>query len=272
MEEEKPTCSLGRCLTDEEISALSRQDKSLVSTFKAEKLEQDAKRNWDLFYKRNSTNFFKDRHWTTREFEELIKGSSLESNCRKLLEIGCGVGNFIFPLLEDGGDFFVYACDISPRAIDFVKANKKYDANKMLAFQADATSKDITNAIECGTLDIVTLIFVLSSIHPTKHIAVLHNALEVLKPGGILLFRDYGLHDMAQLRFKPGQKISENFYVRQDGTRAYYFSIMYLLQLAKEVGFVITSCDYIHRRTSNVKEGLDVPRIFVQAKLSRPIT
>ncbi len=26
------------------------------------------------------------------------------------------------------------------------------------------------------------------------------------------------------LRFKPGHKLSEHFYVRQDGTRAYYFS------------------------------------------------
>ena len=47
---------------------------------------------------------------------------------------------------------------------------------------------------------------------------------QVLKPGGLLLFRDYGLYDHAMLRFGCGHKISTNFYVRQDGTRAYYFS------------------------------------------------
>ncbi|XP_046404469.1 tRNA N(3)-methylcytidine methyltransferase METTL6 [Ischnura elegans] len=267
MTHEEAMCARGRVLTEEEENVLARQNTLLVSNFKAEKLEQEAKRNWDLFYKRNSANFFKDRHWTTREFQELVKGG--DTGTRRLLEIGCGVGNFIFPLLEDGGDFFVYACDISPRAIDFVKKNDKYDGNNMLAFQADATTSDISDVVESDTLDIVTLIFVLSSIHPEKHTLVMRNALKVLKPGGILLFRDYGLHDMAQLRFKPGQKIAENFYVRQDGTRAYYFSSVYLAHLAREVGFDIISCDYIHRRTSNVKEGIDVPRIFLQAKLSR---
>lgn len=43
----------------------------LVSAFKQGQLEKEAQKNWDLFYKRNSTNFFKDRHWTSREFEEL---------------------------------------------------------------------------------------------------------------------------------------------------------------------------------------------------------
>ena len=59
-----------RILSSEEEEKLKR-DQALVSDFKQQKLEKEAQKNWDLFYKRNSTNFFKDRHWTTREFEEL---------------------------------------------------------------------------------------------------------------------------------------------------------------------------------------------------------
>ena len=62
--------SSSRDLTQEEPDTLSRE-KPLVSDFKLMKLEKEAQKNWDLFYKRNTTNFFKDRHWTTREFEEL---------------------------------------------------------------------------------------------------------------------------------------------------------------------------------------------------------
>ena len=40
-----------------------------------------------------------------------------------------------------------------------------------------------------------------------------------------MILRDYGLYDHAMLRFKSGHKIQENFYKRQDGTRAYYFTI-----------------------------------------------
>lgn len=39
-----------------------------------------------------------------------------------------------------------------------------------------------------------------------------------------MLIRDYGLYDHAMLRFTPGHKLADSFYVRQDGTRAYYFS------------------------------------------------
>ena len=61
-----------RTLTEEEHLKLSA-DTTTVSAFKQDKLEKEAQKSWDLFYKRNKTNFFKDRHWTTREFEELCK-------------------------------------------------------------------------------------------------------------------------------------------------------------------------------------------------------
>ena len=78
---------------------------------------------------------FQDRHWTTREFEELTSTvKSTGSDRRILLEIGCGVGNFVFPLLkEETSDFFIYACDFSNRAVQIVKSHPLYDESKVLS-------------------------------------------------------------------------------------------------------------------------------------------
>ena len=64
-----------RTLTDEEKEKLAK-DATLVSEFKQNKFEQEAQKNWDIFYKRNTTKFFKDRHWTRREFADLVNSSS----------------------------------------------------------------------------------------------------------------------------------------------------------------------------------------------------
>lgn len=109
-----------RILSSEEEEKLKR-DQALVSDFKQQKLEKEAQKNWDLFYKRNSTNFFKDRHWTTREFEELRACREFEDQKLTMLEAGCGVGNCLFPLLEEDPNIFAYACDFSPRAVEYVK-------------------------------------------------------------------------------------------------------------------------------------------------------
>lgn len=40
-----------------------------------------------------------------------------------MLEAGCGVGNCLFPLLEEDLNIFAYACDFSPRAVEYVKVS-----------------------------------------------------------------------------------------------------------------------------------------------------
>ena len=70
------TSQTPRLLTKEEQEKLEKEEP--ISEFKQNKLEKDALKNWDLFYKRNGTRFFKDRHWTTREFNELMAGNADE--------------------------------------------------------------------------------------------------------------------------------------------------------------------------------------------------
>lgn len=266
-----------KALTEDEKLQLDYQNSRIVPEFKANQLEINAQRNWDLFYKRNDTRFFRDRHWTTREFEELVAESSAdESNGRAkkcVLEVGCGVGNFVFPLIEDkqNTNYFIYACDFSPRAVEFVKENALYDETLIKAFQCDITNDKVFEHIDRESLDIISLIFVMSAIHPSKFQAVLDTLFALLKPGGLLLFRDYGRYDMAQIRFRPGNKIADNFYMRQDGTRSYYFSEDELADLVHGSGFEIMCNAYIHRKTINVKENIDKTRIFVQGKYKKPI-
>ncbi|XP_064023315.1 tRNA N(3)-methylcytidine methyltransferase METTL6 [Pogoniulus pusillus] len=258
-----------RTLSPEEAEKLAK-GQGLVSEFKQLKLEKEAQKNWDLFYKRNSTNFFKDRHWTTREFEELKACRQFAGQKLTILEAGCGVGNCLFPLLEEDLHIFAYACDFSPRAVEYVKQNPLYSPERCQVFQCDLTRDDLLQHVPAESVDVVTLIFVLSAIHPDKMHLVLRNIYKVLKPGKCVLFRDYGLYDHAMLRFKAGSKLAENFYVRQDGTRSYFFSEEFLSQLFRAEGYEQVANDYVQRETVNRKEQLCVPRVFLQGKFQKP--
>jgi methyltransferase-like protein 6 len=43
----------------------------------------------------------------------------------RLLEVGCGAGNFLVSLLQENMSIFVYACDFSARAIALAKQQPK---------------------------------------------------------------------------------------------------------------------------------------------------
>ncbi|KFD60087.1 hypothetical protein M514_27729 [Trichuris suis] len=210
----------------------SRMETSGISEFRKQKLEHNAQKNWDRFYLRNSTAFFKNRHWPRNEFVELLP-ELVSGEAKVLLECGCGVGNLAFPLLEYFPDLFVYACDFSPRAIEYVKSNEFYRENRVVAFTTDLTRDALSSSIPIASVDVCTLVFVLSSIDPEK----------VLKSTGSVFIRDYAQGDYAQQRFGDHQKLEENFYVRQDGTRSYFFT------KGRPTGAVLYNIVHVYRST-----------------------
>lgn len=233
-----------------------------ISPFWREKYEREAKKYWDIFYKRHQDRFFKDRHYLDKEWGHYFSGSGR----KVLLEIGCGAGNTIFPLLATYPDVFVYACDFSPRAVNLVKMHKDFKESQVSAFVCDLTVDDLSKEISPSSIDIVTMIFVLSAVSPDKMPLVLQNIIKILKPNGYVLFRDYAIGDLAQERFtSKDQKISENFYVRGDGTRAFYFSNEFLTSLFKENGFAVEELGLCCKQVENRSRELVMNRRWIQA-------
>ncbi|OAY85417.1 Methyltransferase-like protein 6, partial [Ananas comosus] len=116
-----------------------------------------------------------------------------------LFQVGCGAGNTLSPLLNAFPDIFVHACDFSPHAVELLKEQGTFKSDRMNAFVCDVTVDDLCNKIEPASVDIVTMIFMLSAVPPVKMPLVLQNIINVLKPGGFLLFRDYAMGDFAQV-------------------------------------------------------------------------
>ena len=200
-----------------------RSGKIGVSDFWRNKYIDNGGSYWDIFYKRNQSNFYKDRHYLHVVFPELDTNTNLN-----LLEVGCGVGNAILPLIEMNPNLKVIALDFAKSAIDLLKAHPLYKLGQISAYVHDVSSTDSTldYCLPCqrGTMDLVLCMYVLSAISPDRHQHTLHQLVSSLKVGGRLLMRDYGRYDEAQLRFKSSSKVDDNLYVRQDGTLTYYFS------------------------------------------------
>ena len=84
-------------------------------------------------------------------------------------------------------------------------------------------SQPLPLGLAANSVDVVLLIFIFSALSPEQWAQAVRNVYGVLKAGGEVCFRDYGRGDLAQVRFKKGRYLEENFYVRGDGTRVYFF-------------------------------------------------
>ncbi|KAI2666421.1 tRNA N(3)-methylcytidine methyltransferase METTL2 [Labeo rohita] len=178
---------------------------------KQEEFDNRANEYWNDFYTIHENRFFKDRHWLFTEFPELAPQKKppqdAEENLLNGEDVGCGVGNTVFPILKTNNDpgLFVYCCDFSSTAVDLVKSNPEYDPSRCHAFVRDMSDESAEYPMPDHSLDVIVLIFVLSALHPQKMQNSINRLARLLKPGGVLLLRDYGRYDMAQLRFKKDE-------------------------------------------------------------------
>ena len=301
-------------------------------------LSECGEKSWNLFYRRNRDHFFRDRHWLSTEFVELTG----EGADHVLLEIGCGVGNLLFPLLAEFPLLHGYGIEISTEAVKLLKASPEYAqfAHRLTVAALDfitavsnieqALGLSVRRHVNADVLDLkelsltksvatnggpfftlATLVFVLSAVPATKHHLMIQNAfqvclmmlmfLQLLRPRGVLFFRDYAINDLAQHRFKKDRQLDEHTFVRQDGTLSFFFSIgmflfrslarsftfvhslvilipfsfaIYWIEYAETLftgaGFVALENRYVTRQTVNAKSGLNLERTFLQARWVKP--
>eukprot|EP01103_Thecamoeba_quadrilineata_P012402 TRINITY_DN3191_c0_g1_i2.p1 TRINITY_DN3191_c0_g1~~TRINITY_DN3191_c0_g1_i2.p1 ORF type:complete len:134 (-),score=31.29 TRINITY_DN3191_c0_g1_i2:53-454(-) len=126
--------------------------------------------------------------------------------------------------------------------------------------------------LQTETFDVILMIFVLSALSPAQMPLLLQKTKPFLRKGGLVLFRDYAEDDLAQKRFdtKPlDSKLDKSFYVRKDGTCAYFFTKEFTEELFEQEGFVMEKLDYMEKEVVNKKLDLAMNRRFIQAKFSK---
>ncbi|POY76611.1 hypothetical protein BMF94_0201 [Rhodotorula taiwanensis] len=207
-------------------SALERQRGSPVPQHLQDKFNADPAAQWDTFYAHNKDNFFKDRAWLQNEFPELKECLKADAGPKRVVELGCGNGSTLFPLLaaNENPELDLHGYDYSKEAVSVVKGHGSFDADRCTCEVWDLSSKaGIPPTVQPNSVDILTMIFVFSALHPDEWAQAVQNVYTMLKPGGILLFRDYGRNDLAMLRFKANRYMQDGLYVRGDNTRVYFF-------------------------------------------------
>jgi methyltransferase-like protein 6 len=235
---------------------------------------------WDKFYQDNGTRFFKDRHYFEKAFpSEFGKDDPIAR--KTLVEIGCGVGNACLPLLEDDQSPWkaIHALDISAEGVALMKQDSRFIACNE---STERTGRSIHGHVcdisaffpkPCiGVADVSTLIFCLSALDPDDMPRAARHVASSLKPGGILIFRDYGRYDEAQMKLGTSRNkhIKENYYRKHDGTKCYYFSLEDLERLFVAAGLHVLELYYLRRAYGNKASGEIRRRVWVQARLVKP--
>ena len=251
---------------------LEAQQQTPVKDFDKNLYNSNPERYWNYFYSHNKDNFFKDRRWLRIEFPSIFECTTPEAGKKTIVEVGCGVGNTMYPILEvnNNPELTVVGADYSSKAIDIVKKHELYTKGNAHAAVWDLANPEgaLPEGVEEHSADIIILIFVLSALSPTQWEQAVSNLKKLAKPGAQILFRDYGRYDLTQIRFKKERLLDENFYIRGDGTRVYFFTEEEVLQIFKDFKEPRIATD--RRLIVNRKRRIKMYRVWLQGTFVCP--
>eukprot|EP00956_Cyclotella_meneghiniana_P016038 scaffold25098_cov64-Cyclotella_meneghiniana.AAC.1 len=273
----------------------------------------------------DNVNGSSDENYSTKTLQSLQHWS--QQNEVHIVEIGCGVGNAILPMLEqhsrlksspngdddnDGSkdaallpELHIHCLDFAPNAIRILKNDSRFRAaleeGRATAHVYDLSSMHPSSIpIQIGhqypqkttlanSADVAILLFCISAIgpHPSPELTrAARHVMDMLKPGGILVIRDYGRFDEAQLKLhgktncNRNKELGNNFYRKGDGTGCYYFELNDLKELfgnnndgseADDDKLNVLELEYIQRVYRNRADGKTRRRVWVQGRFQKPL-
>ncbi|KAM3578103.1 hypothetical protein VYU27_000200 [Nannochloropsis oceanica] len=225
---------------------------------------------WDGFFilHARKSSFFKTRRYLALEFPELLDG--MGTSTTTLLELGCGYGSSLAAVLDANSSILCFACDLSATALSLLDQTLgPVHKQRLVTFVCDVVEQDFPHDVVLpGSMDIVLMTFMLSAVGTREaHHAVFQRSHAVLRPGGLLLFRDYGWCDAKMLQGR--KRLNTQLFMRADGTLAYFFKEEEVRQLAKASGFRVLECKYATVLSKNRRKGTAIQRVFLHAKLQR---
>lgn len=218
---------------------------------------RDADRHWEAFWARNARPY-KERNYLRTDLAPLVRDAG-----GRVLEMGCGSGNALFNLPE--GAAHVVGVDFAPSSVAAARSDPRFDPARMHVAVGDIT-RGLSHVVSPGTVDVVTLIFVLGSIPPADMGAALHTARSCLRPGGLLYFRDHARDDTVEHKAATAEGkwcAEDGVVVRKDKTLLHFFDVAASERLFADAGFEALGTHIEQREVTNRKLAVTFHRRFV---------